>query len=180
MSVSFEPLPWNWEQKKADFIKPGDKVLDLGDRPLEKASASEGGYDVVLSRGPLREYGKIAALLKTEGFFLMECVGSEDSRALASFFTPQSRPAGTVNLENQLPKMAAAGFRIMFRNQAYPAVRFSNIEDLRRYIALRPEQFPGFSEETCRPALQKLQAQADSTGFLENREHTFLLIGKKK
>lgn len=180
MSVSFEPLPWDWEQKKADFIKPGDRVLDLGDRPLEKVSGLEREYDVVLSRGPLREYGKIAGLLKTDGFFLMECVGSEDSRALANFLAPQSRPAGTVNLENQLPEMAAAGFRIMFRDQVYPAVRFSNTEDLRRYIALRPERFPGFSEEACRPALQKLQAQAEKTGFLENREHTFLLIGKKK
>ncbi len=179
MGIFFAPPPWDWEQKKADFIKPGDRVLDLGGRPLSGVSVPEGGYDVVLSRGPLRDCGEVAALLKADGFFLMECEGSEDSRALANFLTPQSRPAGTVNLENRLQKMEAV-FRIMFRDQAYPAVRFTDMEDLYRYLSLRPEKFPGFSKEACGPALQSLQALLEKEGFLENREHRFLLIGKKR
>ncbi len=107
-------------------------------------------------------------------------MGGEDSRALAEFLLPGSRPAVPVNLENQAPLLQAAGFRLMYRNQAYPVRRFTSLEDLLRYIVCFPERFPGFSKKACAPRLKLLEKALDARGYVENTEHRFLLIGKKK
>lgn len=174
-----QDLPWDWDQKARDFIKPGDRVLSL--RPGQDLSGipSE-SVEVALSRGPLWEPAGIFRVLGPGGFFLMECEGGEDSRALAEFLVPGSRPASPVNLENQLPLWPEAGFRVMYRNQAYPRVRFYAMEELLRYIAFFPDRFPGFSPESCAPRLQKLEERLGEQGFVENREHRFILIVKKK
>lgn len=174
-----ENLPWDWDEKVKDFIKPGDRVVTL--RPgFAVSQIPPESAQVILSRGPLWDLSEIWRALKPGGFFLTECVGGEDSRALANFLLPGSHPASTVNLENQLPRMEQAGFRVMYRNQAYPAVRFDSMEELLRFIALFPQRFPGFSKAACEEKLKELETRLDARGFLENREHRFILIGKKQ
>lgn len=174
-----EELPWDWDRKAADFCKPGDNILTLRSG-FDLSRVPEESIQVILSRDSLRAPEEIGRLLRPGGFFLMECAGGEDSRELANFLLPGSRPGSTENLENQLPLWRAAGFRVMFRDQAYPLVRFGSLEEVLRYIALFPEKFPGFSKEACAGRLQKLEEKLEAYGFLENREHRFLLIVKKK
>ncbi len=166
-------LPWDWDGKAADFIKPGDEVLWLrpGMKPSQMPPES---CQVVLSRGPLWDWEEVCRLLRPGGFLLAECRGGEDGRALADFLVPGGRPADMANLENQLPLLRKAGFRVMFRSQAYPVVRFSALEDVLRYIAAFPERFPGFSRERCAQRLEKLSFP------MESSEHVFLMIGKKE
>lgn len=174
-----EGLPWDWDQKAADFIKPGDNVLSL--RPgFDLSAVPAESVQVALSRGPLWDPEEVRPLLSPDGFFLMEAVGGEDSRELADFLVPGSRPATVENLENQLPRWQKAGFRVMFRDQAYPLVRFDSMEEALGYIALFPQRFPGFSREACAECLQKLEERLTNRGFIENREHRFLIIVKKK
>lgn len=174
-----ENLPWDWDQKVKDFVKPGDRVVTL--RPgFAVSQIKPESVQVILNRGPLRGLPEIWRALKPGGFFLTECVGGEDSRALANFLLPGSRPAGTVNLENQVPIMEQAGFRVMYRNQAYPVTRFDSIEEFLRFAALFPQLFPGFSKAVCEEKLRELEALLDARGFLENHEHRFILIGKKQ
>ncbi len=174
-----QELPWDWEQKEQNFRKPGDEALFL--RPgLDLSGLSQDGFQLLLSRGPAWDPAEIRRILKPGGFFLMECEGGEDSRALAEFLVPGCRPANVLNLENQLPLWREAGFRVMYRNQAYPWVRFDAMEELLRYIDRAPERFPGFSRQACAPQLQKLEKRLEEQGFLENREHRFILIVKKK
>lgn len=174
-----EALPWDWEQKTADFVKPGDKVLTLTPG-FDLSTVPAESVQVALSRGPIWKPGEISRLLCPGGFFLMECEGGEDSRELANFLVPGARPGNTENLENQLPLWRAAGFRVMFRDQAYPMTRFDSLGELLRYIALFPGKFPGFSQDACVGRLQKLQERLTAYGFLENREHRFMIIVKKK
>lgn len=174
-----ESLPWDWAQKTADFCKPGDKVLTLTPG-FDLSAVPAESVQVALSRGPIWGPAEISRLLCPGGFFLMECEGGEDSRELANFLVPGARPGNTENLENQLPLWRGAGFRVMFRDQAYPVTQFDSLDELLRYIALFPEKFPGFSKEACADRLQKLQERLTAYGFLENREHRFILIVKKK
>lgn len=126
--IWWEELPWDYARKVRDFLKPGIRVLDLspeeGGYPFGQAAVDmvrwngilpltyeNGGFDLVLCRyGPLC-LGEIARVLKAEGFLVAEQVGGSDA------WEPG---APAYNLENQLPLAEAAGFRVMWRQQAYP------------------------------------------------------------
>lgn len=175
-----QPLPWDWEQKKADFIKPGDCVLDVDEVGESLRNTPDESVNVLLSRGDFGDYIEACRVLKKGGFFLCERVGGDSSRALAEYLTPNSRPPIALNLENELPKMQAAGFRVMFRSQAYSIVRFTGLAALLRHIEQNPSLFPKFSAESAAPRLQKLNEDLNTRGFIPDRDHKFILIGKKR
>lgn len=177
---SAEPLPWDWHCKTVDFIKPGDEVLNLDDGGDTLAAVPDDSVNVLLSRENFHSYQQAHRVLKKNGFFLCELTGSDHCRALAEYLTPNSRPAAPLNLENELPEMQAAGFRIMFRSQAYPIGKFTDFKSLLWYIAQNPSAFPGFSVEAAAPSLQRLREDLTRRGFIPNREHRFILIGKKR
>ncbi len=78
------------------------------------------------------------------------------------------------NLENQLPLLKAAGFRAMYRNQAYPARFFAEKGELLAYIDRFPQKFPGFSVDVCAKRLERLPFPLETAG------HFFIMIGKKQ
>lgn len=177
---STDPLPWDWHQKAADFIKPGDNVLDLDKVGETTENIPDNSIDVLLSRGDFRNFTQAHRVLKKNGFFLCECTGSDHCRPLAEYLMPNSRPPLPLNLENEQPKMQAAGFRVMFRNQAYPLGRFKNFPSLLGFIAANPVYFPNFSLVSAEKNLLTLEHYLSAQGFIPNREHKFILIGKKK
>ncbi len=166
----WEPLPWNWVEKVSDFVKPGDRVLDL----RRETSAPEESVDVLLARGVPYDLERVWRLLKSGGFFLTEQSGSGDCRELAEFLVPSCRRGWNKNLENQLPLLRAAGFRAMYRNQAYPAKIFADKGELLAYIDRFPEKFPGFSVDACAKRLERLPFPLKTAG------HSFIMIGKKQ
>lgn len=179
-AVETEPLPWSWQQKLDDFIKPGDFVLDLNETGESLSTIPDDSVNVLLSRDIPCDLTEARRVLKKHGFFLYERTGADDNRALAEFLLPGSRPADSLNLENELPKMQAAGFRVMFCSQAYPIVKLTSFAPLPAYIAERPAQFPSFSADSCLPRLLTLHNDIVSRGFVPTREHKFILIGKKR
>lgn len=179
-AVETEPLPWSWQQKLDDFIKPGDFVLDLNETGESLSTISDDSVNVLLSRDIPCDLTEAHRVLKKHGFFLYERTGADDNRALAEFLLPGSRPADSLNLENELPKMQAAGFRVMFRSQAYPIVKLTSFAALPAYIAEHPAQFTSFSADSCLPRLLTLHNDIVSRGFVPTREHKFILIGKKR
>lgn len=177
-----EALSWSWQQKVADFQKPGDDVLvlsaqtDLGQLPKEK-------YQLVLSRERVftaEELLQVHGALQKNGFFLCEQPGGEDCRRMAELLCPGCRPATPQNLEHCLPQFAAAGFRVMFRDQAYPQQRFSSVSALEEFVLSHPTLFGGGTEEQFVAHLPQLHALWQKTGNLTVERHVFLLIGKKR
>ena len=126
--IWWEELPWDYASKARDFLKPGVRVLDLspeeGAYPFGREPAeavrwngagplpfADGSFDLVLCRfGPL-PLEEAARVLAAGGFVVAEQVGGSDSWEPGPL---------DFNLENQLPRVEAAGFRVMWRQQAYP------------------------------------------------------------
>lgn len=181
--------PWNWREKVLDFLKPDSRVLDLfpGDgtfllslrhpgelcrtlpQPEDPLPFEGNSFDIVLDNGGRYSLSEVHRVLKPGGFFLVQQFGSEHMfslRRLLSLSVPERQD---YNLENELPRFRNAGFRIMYRNQAYPILYFSSVEEALAYL-------PG-KEEALRPGLEKHFASHD---FLETEEHRFFIIGKKR
>lgn len=179
-------LPWSWAQKTADFQKPGGAVLILpADLPARQSLAAvpDESFDLVLNQGALcafEEFQAVRRVLKPDGFFLSEQPGGEDCRRLANFLCPGSRPAGGANLETLLPQLQRAGFRVMYRDQAYPMGKFLSLRALADFIAHAPERFPNITEKELHAHREALESMLKRDGGIPNEEHVILLIGKKQ
>ena len=84
------------------------------------------------------------------------------------------------NLENELPKFRAAGFRVLQSLQSYGEGRFLDVAALVYQMSVCPWECPGFSVDRCQDALFQLQDQLERLGFLPNLEHRFLIVAKNK
>lgn len=179
-------LPWSWEQKVADFQKPGDKILFLPEQTSAAqalSGAEEAQYDLALNHGAPcgpEDYRAVYRALKPGGFFLSQQPGGEDCRRLANFLCPGSRPAGQENLETLKAAFQAVGFRVMYRDQAYPVGVFYSLPALEAFVKTNPEKFPGVTEELLRARREALEAILQKDGKIQNEEHVLLLIGKKR
>lgn len=174
-------LPWSWEQKVADFQKPGDRVLFL--QPGAAQNLPEAEYDLVLNHGAPcspEDYRAIHRALKPDGFFLSQQPGGEDCRRLANFLLPGSRPATQENLETFTPALQAAGFRVMYKDQAYPVEVFRSMREVEVFVRTHPEAFPGVTDAVFASRREALEALLQQNGAIPNERHVFLLIGKKR
>lgn len=115
-------LPWSFEQKALDFLKPGLRILDIGGQyaqslgfASEQATAGEtvlpfedGSFDLILAYHALFDPKEAARVLRRGGFLVTQQIGGRNL---------PDRP--DYNLENQAPVFQAAGFRLMYTHQAY-------------------------------------------------------------
>lgn len=121
-------LPWSYEQKVRDFLKPGVRVLSIGadggryllslGHPPELVSAAEGqdgslpfgddSFDLVVAYHTGCNLGEVSRVLCRGGFFVTQQIGGRNQSGRPDY-----------NLENEGPKLEAAGFRMMYSHQAY-------------------------------------------------------------
>lgn len=100
-------LPWSYEQKVNDFLKPGVERLDI--RKEQELSACEtSGFDLVTAYHTDYDLNEVARVLRKGGFFVTQQIGGRNCPDMPDY-----------NLENQGPKLEAAGFRMMYSHQGY-------------------------------------------------------------
>lgn len=221
-----EPLPWDYQERVREFLRPGVRLLDMGTgggeillsfrHPYYLTSVTEGwepnfqlcqkklaplgitvkrydsekdsampfpddSFDLVLSRHESYNLQEVSRVLKNGGFFVTQQVGGENSLPLAKKLLPgfKGNYVG-FHLENETRRFRAAGFRIMFQDQAFLEGRFLDVGALCFQASVCPWEFPGFSVDRCQETLFQFQRQVEALGFLPNLEHRFLIIAKNK
>ncbi|MCH5352389.1 MAG: hypothetical protein J1E06_02855 [Acutalibacter sp.] len=194
-----EKLPWSWREKVLNFLKPDSRLLDLSPcgelflrslshpaalctemRQGKKLTFPDNKFDLILNDGGEYDLSEVCRVLKSGGFFLTQQYGSEHCAAfLRRFLGDACKKGPDFNLENQMPKFEKMGFRIMYRNQAYPICRFSDGEQLWDYLSEQSPFFPGLLEKE-KKIWEQVQKEIDTRGFLELEEHRFIIIAKKR
>ena len=118
-------LPWSFEQKVRDFLRPGVRVLSVGGgeyllalgHPAELVSVADGPgafpfedglFDLAVAYHADLDWGEAARVLKRGGFLVTQQIGGRNRPGRPDY-----------NLENQGPLLEAAGFRLMYSHQAY-------------------------------------------------------------
>lgn len=98
-------LPWSYEQKVRDFLKPGVRRLDIqGDMTAPEAD----GFDLVTAYQVDYDLAQVKRALRKNGFFVTQQIGGRNRPDMPAY-----------NLENEAPRLEVAGFRIMFGHQGY-------------------------------------------------------------
>lgn len=99
------PLPWSYEQKVGDFLKSGVRRLDIR---LDMPAPETDGFDLVTAYQIDYDLSLVTRALRKNGFFVTQQIGGRNRPDMPAY-----------NLENQAPKLEAAGFRLMFSHQGY-------------------------------------------------------------
>lgn len=145
----------------------------------ERMPFEDDSFDLILNRQSSYDIHEVRRVLKPNGFFLTQQVGSENGLTLAKRLIPNvSRSRMDFNLENELPKFQKTGFRVTYGDQAYPIGRFYDVGAICFHAKIIEWEFPGFSVDGCFDRLLRLQEEIEARGFVENQEHRFLLIAK--
>lgn len=100
-------LPWSYEQKVRDFLKPDVKRLDIR-RGQELSACETGSFDLVTAYHTEYDLSEVARVLKRGGFLVTQQIGGRNRPDMPAY-----------NLENESPRLEAAGFRMMYSHQGY-------------------------------------------------------------
>lgn len=144
--------------------------------PFEDSS-----FDLVINRHASYEIGEVRRVLKPGGMFVTEQVGGENNRELSRVLIPGFQPLyGGFCLGREREDFAGHGFRIVEQNEYFPRLRFYDIGAVVYFAKVISWEFPGFSVSGCLPQLHALQEKLDRSGFVESREHRFLMVARNE
>ena len=119
-------------------------------------------------------------LLRPNGIFITEQVGSENDRDLVKMVLPDvPAPFPELKLSIQKRKFEEAGFEIVRAEEAFRPIRFYDVGAFVWFAHIIEWEFPGFSVDKCFDRLLEIQEEIDKRGFVEGTIHIYLIVAKK-
>lgn len=148
---------------------------DASDIPFEDAS-----FDMMINRHGDFDPKECCRLLKPEGLFITQQVGSENDRDLVEMVLPdQPKPFPDLNLKIQRKKFEDAGFEILRAQEVFRPICFYDIGAFVWFAHIIEWEFPGFSVERCFDRLLKMQEELDRNGKIAGTIHRYLIAVRK-
>ena len=139
-------------------------------------------FDLVINRHGDFSPAEIARVLKSGGVFVTQQVGAENDRELVEQLLPNppASPFPRQYLTIARADCEAAGLTVLEGQEAFRPIRFYDVGALVWFAHIIEWEFPGFSVESNREQLYRLQEQLEARGMIEGRIHRFLLAARKE
>lgn len=137
-------------------------------------------FDIVINRHGAYNENEVFRVLKPNGVFVTQQVGSENDKELVELLVPCAEKVfSNHNLENASARFKQAGFRILEQAEAFRPIKFYDVGALVWFARIIEWEFIGFSVEKHLDNLYKAQNILESNDLIEGRIHRFLLVAKK-
>ena len=162
-----------------------EKLLPLGINFKECGTPSvipfdNEAFDVIINRHGSFDAGELYRLLKKNGIFITEQVGSDNDRDLVEMVLPGTdKPFAHLNLKEQRRVFENAGFHIIKAKEAYRPIRFYDVGAFVWFARIIEWEFPGFSVERCFDKLLKMQKVIEEKGEIKGTVHRYLIAARK-
>ena len=151
------------------------ECADESDIPFEDSS-----FDLFLNRHGSFDPEECFRLLKPNGLFITEQVGSENDRDLVAMVLPElPKPFSDLNHRIQRKRFEEAGFEILAAEEAFRPILFYDIGAFVWFAHIIEWEFTGFSVETCFDRLLNLQERIDRDGKIEGTIHRYLIVARR-
>lgn len=172
-----QETPWRFETLAANLSQTADRILDLDE---ELPHASEGTYDLVISRFGQIDATEIPGLLQPDGAFLTEQAGHDDlAEILEDLSGPSAEPVvprpSLMDLENALVR---AGLTIERAAAFRGRCTFADVETLLRYTARMPWLPTLQADHPDLEATLERLAERFADGPLEATASRFVLLAR--
>jgi SAM-dependent methyltransferase len=149
---------------------------DPADIPFESES-----FDLIINRHGEFNAKEIYRLLRRDGVFITEQVGSENDRDLVEMVLPGTeKPFPHLNLAEQREQFENAGFQILNAEEAYRPIKFYDVGAFVWFARIIEWEFPDFSVDKCFERLLNMQELIEKEGKIEGTIHRYLLAARKE
>lgn len=162
-----------------------EKLLPLGidfkecNNPSNIPFASE-VFHIIINRHGNFCANELYRLLKKDGIFITEQVGSDNDRDLVEQVLPGTKkPFPHLNLTKQRDVFEKAGFHILCAEEAYRPIKFYDVAAFVWFARIIEWEFPGFSVDRCLDGLLHMQKSIEDNGVIEGTIHRYLIVAKK-
>lgn len=137
-------------------------------------------FDRIINRHGSFDAGEVYRLLKKDGIFITEQVGSDNDRDLVEMVLPGTeKPFPDLNLKKQRKVFEDAGFHLIRAEEAYRPIKFFDVGAFVWFARIIEWEFPGFSVARCFEPLLAMQKIIEDKGWVEGTIHRYLLVAQK-
>jgi len=185
--ASFSPLPrvtCATESYKPNVpiarerLKPlGVEVFETGENGLLPFNDEK--FDLVIDRHESYSPSEVFRVLRPGGWFVTQQVGDKNDIDLRKLLGATRFKPNPWNLKLAADQLKKSGFVIVSRRQGYHKTRYFDLGALVYHLKAVPWIIPDFSVRRYFPVLTKLNSVVERDGYLEVRNHRFLVVAVK-
>lgn len=174
-----EAYPPNFELCKEALIPLGIDVRQVFNDnylPFENEM-----FDIIINRHEAFDINEVYRLLKPEGLFITQQVGELNNKELSRFLIGDLKEIteSEHNLKNNLLLIKNKGLTILKSDEYFPKLNFFDVGALVYFAKIIEWEFPKFSVDSCFKQLYQLQLLVEQQGFIESKEHRFIIVAQK-
>ncbi|GAA0358620.1 class I SAM-dependent methyltransferase [Bacillus horti] len=174
-----EAYPPNYDLCKRKLSPLGIRVrqvVDDANLPFENSM-----FDIIINRHESFDIHEINRILKPNGLFITQQVGGQNNKELAEYLLGSFEEITNSDfaLDRTIEWIRGIKFKVLFSNEYFPRLKFIDVGALVYLAKIIEWEFPSFSVEHCFEQLCKLQSTIDRQGFIETKEHRFMIVAQK-
>ena len=157
--------------------------LEIDFREMHKYDTmpfEDNSFDMVINRHGNYDAAELYRVLKPNGLFITQQVGSGNDRELIELLCPGlPKPFPTATLKIQTEVFRKAGFIILRGEEAFRQIRFYDIGALVWFARIIEWEFRDFCVERSFDRLLQAQRILKQNGSVDGTIHRYLIVAKK-
>lgn len=154
----------------------GIKVIHVdGDDFLPFASQM---FDIVINRHGAYRVDEVYRILKPEGLFITQQVGSKNNLPLRSILTSQELTT-EFSLSSEQKNLESTGFKVLEADEVLQKVMYLDIDAVIFMATVISWEFPGFDVISQAKKLDYIDKIMIAKGYFESYEHRFYMVCQK-
>jgi SAM-dependent methyltransferase len=148
----------------------------LGENPLP---FEDNSFEMIINRHGSYIPSEIKRVLKKDGIFITQQVGSYNNKPLSDKLTPwRESDFDSFTLSKEIEKFRECGFTLLQSDERKLYSRYKTIEGVIFMAKIIEWEFPEFSVKRCYKELCEIDQLIEKNGYFESLEHRFYLVAK--
>ncbi|HEY33548.1 MAG TPA: class I SAM-dependent methyltransferase [Dehalococcoidia bacterium] len=136
-------------------------------------------FDLIINRHEAYYPGELMRILKSEGIFITQQVGSINALSLRQFLTDKDETTANWNLQSAVEELKSAGFNILEQQEDIQFYRFYDVGAVAYFMKAIPWIIGDFTIDKYKGRLWELHIQIQENGFYDTPLHRFIVVAQK-